>query len=223
MKRNLSNLSLVSMASYDSANEQPGADQRAGSHGGGQHSSKAEPFDTDHALALCEWLQWEQLYNRFRVVVETKPMAGAHNCPCVRISAQIYNERAEYELLAAAVLQVREEFRAMQAATKATQAAVQAARAGGGFGQGVAGVGASATTAAAAVPATASDAVTAAVAATAVAAKQVARSAAAATAPAPSPPVQMQSPGAASSAAAAATAVAAIASVAEAKGTRNVR
>ena len=110
MKRNLSNLSLVSMASYDSANEQPGADQRAGGHGGGQqHSSKAEPFDMDHALALCEWLQWEQLYNRFRVVVETKPMAGAHNCPCVRISAQIYNERGDYEKLAEAVLMLQTE------------------------------------------------------------------------------------------------------------------
>ena len=248
LRRNISNVSLASMQSYDSANEQPGADQSGGmqpaggcglglglGHAGmgGGHSGvgggmRGEPeIDSNYAAALCEWLQWEQLYNRFRVVVEVKPMTGASSSPCVRISAQIYNERAEYELLACAVLQVREELRAMQAASAAAQAAAQAAREDGGFGHRS---GASDASTVAAASSSVGEAVAAAVAATAAAAEKVAESAAAATATAPPPaatampaPAQAakalaaQSPSpsqAASSTAAAAAAVATVVSTA---------
>ena len=63
-----------------------------------------DTLDNEQALVACSWLAWEALYTRFRIVVEVKPM---QNHPYVRISTQIYNERAEYEALAEAVLQVR--------------------------------------------------------------------------------------------------------------------
>ena len=57
----------------------------------------------ERALELCSWLQWDQLYARYRIVVEVKPMQGR---AYVRVSAQVYNERLEYEALADAVLQI---------------------------------------------------------------------------------------------------------------------
>ena len=197
LRRNVSNVSLASMQSYDSTSEQPGADQSGGmtsGYGSGGGTLGASEFDANQAAALCEWLQWEQLYNRFRVVVEVKPMMGTGSPPCVRISAQIYNERAEYELLACAVLQIRAELCAMQTASKAAALAAQAVREGKGGDIS----GERANTNVAPAPSSVSKVVAAAVAETVTAAEKVAKSAAAVMVSASAPATSAQPNAAAS-------------------------
>ena len=76
------------------------------SFGGSLAPDTSLPSVPERALELCSWLQWDQLYARFRIVVEIKPMQGR---AYARVSAQVYNQRSEYEALADAVLQIRAE------------------------------------------------------------------------------------------------------------------
>lgn len=69
---------------------------------GWPNSSSGVPLTNEEALVVCDMIM-DFLMDRFGVVVRVVPFQSAFY---VRISAQIYNERRDYELLAHAVLEL---------------------------------------------------------------------------------------------------------------------
>ncbi|DBA04119.1 TPA: hypothetical protein N0F65_004227 [Lagenidium giganteum] len=64
--------------------------------------SNGAPMSTQEVTTVCDAIM-DLLYDRYRIVVRVSPFQGALY---VRISAQMYNERRDFELLGAAVLEL---------------------------------------------------------------------------------------------------------------------